>query len=125
MGRILSKFAPVAITLITEGIHLCVTQIRGGDHDTIRSVRELAAVKESWSKELIRTEKMTSPTPGELQDIKLKENLIKKMEKAPKHIKVATGSGYSIVVKANHEVSNEKLQKHGLANKRPQFAKKE
>lgn len=101
----MSKIAPIAITLITEGIHLCITQIRGGDHDTIRSVRELSAVKESWSKELLVTEKMTSPTPGELQDIQLKENLIKKMDKSPTHTKVGSGSGYSIVVKANHEVS--------------------
>ena len=105
MGRVLSKLAPVAITLITEGIHLAVTQIRGGDHGVIRSVRELDAVKESWSQEMIRTEHMTGPTPGELQDIRIKESLIEKMEKAPKHTKVATGDGYSIVVKVNHEVN--------------------
>ena len=105
MGRVLSKLAPVAITLITEGIHLAVTQIRGGDHDMIRSVREISAVKESWSNELmVEQEKMSSPTPGEIQDIRMKEKLIEKMSNTPTIVKVASGSGYSIVVRANHEV---------------------
>ena len=105
MGRVLSKLAPVAITLITEGIHLAVTQIRGGDHDLVRSAREISAVKESWSKEMVgEQEKLSSPTPGELQDIRMKEDLIGKMAEAPTIVKVASGSGYSIVVRANHEV---------------------
>ena len=110
MGRVLSKLAPVAITLITEGIHLAVTQIRGGDHDLIRSAREISAVKESWSKNMLSNEepmeqeKMNSPTPGEIQDIRMKEDLIEKMSDTPTIVKVASGSGYSIVVRANHEV---------------------
>ena len=104
MGRVLSKLAPVAITLITEGIHLAVTQIRGGDYEVVRSVREISAVKESWSNEMVKQEKLKSPTPGEIQDIRMKEKLIEKMGGTPTTVKVASGSGYSIVVKANHEV---------------------
>ena len=48
-------------------------------------------------------EKLSNPTPGELQEIKAKEAIIMAMQKKREPTKVASGRGYSIQIETSAE----------------------
>ena len=86
---------PIAVSFLAEGIHIIYQKIKDRDKRVAKANKNIYNSKRQWEQNLKNATEM-EPTPGELQEHRMKESIVAKIRKYRKPRKISSGKGYSL-----------------------------
>ena len=95
MTTIGGLICPIAVSFMAEGIHILHHKIKERDKNVAIANRNISQSKYKWEYDL-RKNSTDEPTPGELEEERIKEQLIAKIYYHRKPRKISSGKGYSL-----------------------------
>ena len=104
MTAIGGMVCPIAISFLAEGVHYLHGKIKERDKKVKLANHHITKTKKKWEYNL-RNITEEDPTPGELEEIRTKEKILKKMKYYKRPMKLSSRNGYSIKLDFSFEVS--------------------
>ena len=86
---------PIAVSFLAEGIHIIYRKIKDRDKRVSVANKAIYNSKRKWEYNL-RNNATEKPTPGELDEIRMKEAIVAKIQKYRKPRKISSKKGYSL-----------------------------
>ena len=103
MTAVGGALCPIAISFLAEGVHYLHKKIKERDEKVKLANHHVTKTKKKWEYNLRNTTE-EDPTPGELEEIRTKEKILKKMKYYKKPMKISSRNGYSIKLDFSFEV---------------------